>query len=90
MKKITTKAWLLLTLLLVASLLLAACGDGKSEADIKNPDTFIVASIGGPETLDPAAAYDSASGEVLQMVYEPLIYYDGESTSEYVNVLADE
>ena len=24
------------------------------------------------------------------MVYEPLIYYDGESTTEYVNVLADE
>jgi peptide/nickel transport system substrate-binding protein len=89
-KTIINKAWLLLTIVLVISLLLAACAGGKSKADIKNPDTFIVASIGGPETLDPAAAYDSASGEVLQMVYEPLIYYDRESTSEYVNVLADD
>ncbi len=89
-KTIIDKAWLLLTIVLVISLILAACAGGKSKADIKNPDTFIVASIGGPETLDPAAAYDSASGEVLQMVYEPLIYYDRESTSKYVNVLADD
>lgn len=89
-RRIMSKAWLLLTLLLVASLLLAACGGGKSQADIENPDMLIVATIGGPETLDPAAAYDSASGEVLQMVYEPLIYYVGESTSEYKGVLADE
>ncbi|MFC1874673.1 ABC transporter substrate-binding protein [Chloroflexota bacterium] len=89
-RTIINKAWLLVMVLLVASLLIASCGDGKSVADIKNPDTFIVATIGGPETLDPAAAYDSASGEVLQMVYEPLIYYDRESTTEYVNVLADE
>jgi len=89
-RTIINKACMLLMLLLVASLLLPACGDGKSKADIKNPDTFIVATIGGPETLDPAAAYDSASGEVLQMVYETLIYYDGESTTEYVAVLADE
>jgi peptide/nickel transport system substrate-binding protein len=89
-RKLIKNAWLLVMVLLIASLLLASCGGGKSVADIKNPDTFIVASIGGPETLDPAAAYDSASGEVLQMVYEPLIYYDGESTTEYVNVLADD
>ena len=60
------------------------------DADITNPELFVAASIGGPETLDPAAAYDSASGEILQMVYETLIYYDGESTSEYVPVLATE
>ncbi|UCE97107.1 MAG: ABC transporter substrate-binding protein [Dehalococcoidia bacterium] len=89
-KTIINKAWLLLTLVLVLSLLLAACAGGKDPGTIKNKNTFIVASIGGPETLDPAAAYDSASGEVLQMVYEPLIYYDKESTSEYVNVLADD
>lgn len=77
-----------LVLILVATVLPACQTEEKPE--IKNPDTFIVASIGGPETLDPAAAYDSASGEVLQMVYEPLIYYKGESTEEYVGVLADE
>lgn len=65
-------------------------GSFVAERTIKNPDIFIVASIGGPETLDPAAAYDSASGEVLQMVYETLIYYDGASVTEYVPVIADE
>ncbi|HEX78911.1 MAG TPA: ABC transporter substrate-binding protein [Dehalococcoidia bacterium] len=89
-KNIFNKACMLIMILVIASLLLLpACG-GKSAADIKNPDTFIIASIGGPETLDPAAAYDSASGEVLQLVYEPLIYYDRDSTTEYVPVLADE
>lgn len=77
-----------LVLILVATVL-PAC-QTEEKPDIKNPDTFIVATIGGPETLDPAAAYDSASGEVLQMVYETLIYYKGESTDEYVEVLADE
>ncbi|MFC1897255.1 ABC transporter substrate-binding protein [Chloroflexota bacterium] len=90
MKLILLKiSWLFLVLLLVAILFLPACTESTPKREIKNPDTFIAAGIGGPETLDPAAAYDSASGEVLQMVYETLIYYDGESTTEYVPVLAD-
>ena len=89
--KIFSRAYLVFTVLAVAVLLLPIFGGcTTTTAEIKNPDTFIVATIGGPETLDPAAAYDSASGEVLQMVYETLIYYDGESTTEYVPVLADE
>jgi len=82
-------SWLFLALLLVATLFLPAC-ESTPKREIKDPDTFVVATIGGPETLDPAAAYDSASGEVLQMVYETLIYYVGESTTEYEGILADE
>ncbi len=82
-------SWGFFMLLLVATLFLPACAESTPKREIKNPNTFIAASIGGPETLDPAAAYDSASGEVLQMVYETLIYYDEESTTEYVPVLAD-
>lgn len=57
---------------------------------VKNPDTFVMATIGEPETLDPALCYDSASGEVLQNVYETLIWYDRGSASEFVPMLATE
>jgi peptide/nickel transport system substrate-binding protein len=55
---------------------------------VKNPDTFIEATIGEPKTLDPAIAYDTASGEVLENVYEHLIWYDRESTVELIPQLA--
>ncbi|MEM1991199.1 MAG: hypothetical protein QXO76_08585 [Thermoproteota archaeon] len=47
---------------------------------IKNPDTIIEATIGEPETLDPAWAYDTASGEVIFNIYETLIFFDREKT----------
>ena len=43
------------------------------ERVVKNPDTLIIATIGAPETLDPAWAYDTASGEIIENVYETLI-----------------
>ncbi len=59
-------------------------------ADAKNPDTFTYVTIaGGPDTLDPALAYDTASGEVLQNVYETLVFYDGDKAAEYVPMLAE-
>jgi len=50
---------LFLVILMVASI------TSFSFAQIKNPDTIIMAEAGGPETMDPHWAYDSASGEVL-------------------------
>ncbi len=49
-----------------------------------SPDdtTFTEASFGGIDTLDPALAYDTASGEVIQNVYETLVFYDGEATDQ--------
>ena len=57
---------------------------------IKNPDTIIVATIGEPETLDPAWAYDTASGEVIFNVYETLIFFKGNRTDEFIPLLATE
>jgi len=89
--------WLGMSFLLVAALVLASCGEAvpgeqeeEEELEIKNPDTFIFATIGGPETMDPASCYDTASAEIIQAVYEPLIFFDGESTTEFVPVLATE
>ncbi|MCS7239870.1 MAG: ABC transporter substrate-binding protein [Candidatus Bipolaricaulota bacterium] len=57
-------------------------------AQIPNPDTMIVATIGDLETLDPAWAYDTASGTAIFNIYETLIFYDGEYVDKFVPMLA--
>ena len=57
---------------------------------IKNPDTIIVATIGEVESLDPAWAYDTASGEVIFNVYETLITFHDGKTDEFDPLLATE
>jgi len=37
--------------------------------------TYYVGAVDQPSRLDPARAYDTASGELIQNVYEPLIWY---------------
>lgn len=51
-------------------------------------DTFVYQSFGDVDTLDPVQAYDSASGQVIENVYETLYGYAGESVTEYVPRLA--
>lgn len=56
-----------------------------------SPDdtTFVEATIGDIDTFDPALAYDTASGEVIQNTYETLVFYDGEATDQFVPKLAE-
>jgi len=99
-RKILYKAWLLVVVLLMAALVLPACEGEETTTPttttpakpvIKNPDIFIYATIGDIVTLDPAASYDTASAEVQQQViYDTLIFYDGESTTDFVPMLATE
>ena len=52
-------------------------------------DTFVYQTLaGGPVSMDPARAYDSASGTILENVYETLYTYDGESVDAFVPALA--
>ena len=52
-------------------------------------DTFVSQGLpGGPVSLDPVRAYDSASGQLLQNIYETLYTYDGEAIDEFVPSLA--
>jgi ABC-type transport system substrate-binding protein/predicted small lipoprotein YifL len=60
-----------------------------TNADGKNPGTITNATIGGPDTLDPALSYDTASCEVIQNVYETLVFYDGAATDKFVPMLAE-
>ncbi|MDK2945517.1 MAG: peptide/nickel transport system substrate-binding protein, partial [Geotoga sp.] len=59
-----------------------------SFAAIPNPDTIIKREIGEPETLDPAYAYDTASGEVIFNIAENLVAYDGEALNKFVPMLS--
>jgi peptide/nickel transport system substrate-binding protein len=116
------KMFALLSLLVLASMVLSACGgaaaptaaatqapasteapavteaptSAATEAPAtsgaiksKDPTTFVNATIGEPETLDPALAYETAGGEVIQNVYETLVFYDGDATDKFVPQLAE-
>ena len=58
--------------------------------EVKNPDKLIVATIGEPETLDPAWAYDTASGEVIFNIYETLIFFDRDKVDKFVPIIAEQ
>ncbi|MCU0489485.1 MAG: ABC transporter substrate-binding protein [Anaerolineales bacterium] len=53
-----------------------------------DPTTFINASFGEAETLDPALDYESAGIQVIQNIYDTLIYYDKEQATEFIPQLA--
>lgn len=69
-----------------ALLLFAASG----YAEIKNPDAFIKATVSTIRTIDPAAAYDMASMQKVENIYEKLIAFDGPYTDKFVPLLAEE
>ena len=94
------KLFVVLSLLVVASMALAACGTPATTAPAtqapastgaKDKTTLVVAeSEVGIDTLDPALAYDTASGEIIQNVYDTLVFYDGEATDKFLPQLATE
>lgn len=77
--------WMLI--LIAVSVLLGVTIAGLAQ-EIKNPDTLIIADYGTVDSLDPAYAYDTASGSRIMNIYEPLIFFDGEKTGEFVPMLA--
>ena len=72
-------------LVAVSALVLGAC-----QAQVKNPGVLVNAEYGDWFSFDPAWAYDTASAEVIENVYERLISYDGTATDKFVPVLASE
>jgi peptide/nickel transport system substrate-binding protein len=59
-------------------------------AEVKNPETFVLANYGNLQTLDPARAYDVTSSQRLWNIYEPLIFFKGSHTDQYKPLLATE
>ena len=68
------------TLASALSLALAFAPALPAAAAVKNPDTFVYATIGDPESFDPAWAYDTASHAVIDNVYEYLLAFKGSGT----------
>ncbi|TFG59661.1 MAG: ABC transporter substrate-binding protein [Spirochaetales bacterium] len=58
--------------------------------EIKNPDTFVYAAYGDIDSLDPAKAYDNASGGAITNIYDTLIDFASGSTEKFVPGLAAE
>ncbi len=54
----------------------------------KDPTTFTEMTIGDIDTFDPALSYDTSSGNIIQNVYETLVFYDGDKTDKFVGQLA--
>jgi peptide/nickel transport system substrate-binding protein len=59
------------------TVLLAALFAIPASAQVKNPDTFVYATIGDPESLDPAWSYDTASHGIIDNIYEDLLIFTG-------------
>jgi len=55
---------------------------------VNNPYELVRATIGEPQTVDPAECYDTASGELIMNVYDTLLWFDGEETDKFLPSLA--
>ncbi len=68
----------LFTALLIACLIISsfAASAGSSTQPPIDPTIYNVATIGQPSRLDPARAYDTASGELIQNVAQTLIWWN--------------
>lgn len=73
----------------VSAELTAVSSEGPARTGSPDPSTFVQAVFGEPETLDPALGYDTASNEIIQNIYEPLVFYDGIHTDRFVPMLAE-
>ena len=56
----------------------------------KDPTTYTHATFGDVDTLDPALDYETAGGEVVQNVYDTLIWYNKGDPNSFVPNLATE
>ena len=61
-----------------------------SVGGFKSKDTFVTATISGPQSFDPGFDYETAGGHVIQQVYETLFDTDRGNTERIVPVLAAE
>jgi ABC-type transport system substrate-binding protein len=56
----------------------------------KDATSLVNAEAGDIDTLDPALAYDTSSSEIIQNIYETLIFYKGDKSGEFAPQLATE
>lgn len=72
-----------LFVLIVSAALAATVAFAQSPAD-----TYVYQTFGEPVSMDPARAYDTGSGAILENIYETLYLYAGEAIDEFEPALA--
>jgi ABC-type transport system substrate-binding protein len=77
-----------LVLVLLFSILLPIASVGSQ--GIPNPDHIYYATTRMIETVDPHWAYDRASRELIQNVYEPLCMFNETAVGQFIALLADQ
>jgi peptide/nickel transport system substrate-binding protein len=55
-----------------------------------DPTTWVQATFGDPDTLDPAFDYETAGAQIIQNVYDTLIFFEKENPNAFVPQLAEE
>ncbi|MDW5563703.1 MAG: ABC transporter substrate-binding protein [Methanomassiliicoccus sp.] len=85
----------LIVIVLVAVLAIAAIGAALvlSGGSTKGSGSTVFrygTITGNYDSLDPAVDYETFGGEILQNVYETLVWYNGSSSSELIPLLATE
>jgi len=62
----------------------------EAPASSVDTETLVIASIGEPETMDPAWTYETTGSGLQQNIYDPMIYFNREKPDEFVPQLATE
>lgn len=70
-------------------------GSGEAAAETinaksKDPTVWLETTFGEPDTFDITHAYESAGGEIIENVYDRLLWYKKDSVTEFVPWLATE
>ncbi|MBW7917289.1 MAG: ABC transporter substrate-binding protein [Trueperaceae bacterium] len=72
-----------ITTLFASTLLLLGVAFAQAPAD-----TYVFMTFGEPVSMDPARAYDTGSGGIIENIYETLMAYDGQAIDKFVPSLA--
>lgn len=62
---------------------------GCTTAIAADKDTYVYASYGTVRTLDPCVVYDVVGGQRVLNLYEPLVFFDGSATDQFIPLLAE-
>ena len=68
-----------ITTLFASTLLLLGVAFAQAPAD-----TYVFMTFGEPVSMDPARAYDTGSGGIIENIYETLMAYDGQAIDKFV------